>query len=140
MGETAVFRRMHLQPHNHLLTFLIAGATFANEGDPESMSPDSVRILMENIQIMNTKAFCFDVGLIRRIITMKYGPAKQVLGVPLVSEPTKCDLCVGKLLLKGDRPCRMSLYTESLGTVSATHFHKYCNNYCKGCAFVQFYG
>ena len=71
---------------------------------------------------------------------MKYGPAKQVLGVPFVPKPTKCDLCVGKLLLKGDRPCRMSLYTESLGTVPATLFHKYCNNYCKGCAFVQFYG
>ena len=55
-------------------------------------------------------------------------------------KPTKCDLCGGKLLLRGDRPCRMTLYTESLGTVPATHFHKYCNNYCKGCAFVQFYG
>ena len=69
---------------------------------------------------------------------MKYGPAKQVLGVPLVPKPTKCDLCGGKLLLRGDRPCRLTLYTESLGTVPATHFHKYCHNYRKLCAFVQY--
>ena len=33
-----------------------------------------------------------------------------------------------------------SLYTESLGTVPATHYHKYCHNYRKGCNVVQFYG
>ena len=32
------------------------------------------------------------------------------------------------------------LYTESLGTVSATQFYKYCQNYQKGCKVVQYYG
>ena len=82
MWETAVFRRMHfatsyLPPDIPHYWDIIA--TFANQGNPESssMSPESVRILMENIQIMNTKAFCLDVDLIRELITMKYGPAKQ---------------------------------------------------------------
>ena len=44
------------------------------------------------------------------------------------------------MLLRSDRPSQMTLYTDSLGTVSATHFHKYCRNYRKGCTFVQFYG
>ena len=31
-------------------------------------------------------------------------------------------------------------FIESLGTVPATHFHKYCQNHRKGCKFVQYYG
>ena len=103
MWETAVFRRMHFAtlylPHDiHHYWDIIA--TFANQGNPESSStsPESVRIVMENIQTMNTKPSCLDVNLIRELITMKYGPAKQVLGVPLVPKPTKCDLCGGNLL------------------------------------------
>ncbi len=34
----------------------------------------------------------------------------------------------------------MTLYTETLGTVPATHFHKFCHNHRKGCKVVQFYG
>ena len=34
----------------------------------------------------------------------------------------------------------MTLYTDTLGTVSATHFHKYCSKGCKGCKLIQFYG
>ena len=44
------------------------------------------------------------------------------------------------MLLRSDRPSQMTLYTDSLGPVSATHFHKYCRNYRKGCIFVHFYG
>lgn len=30
--------------------------------------------------------------------------------------------------------------TESLGTVLASHYHKYCRNSRKGCKFTQYYG
>ena len=44
-------------------------------------------------------------------------------------------------MLRCDHPSRISLYTEAYdGTVPATHYHKYCNNYCKGCTFSQHYG
>ena len=35
---------------------------------------------------------------------------------------------------------RLTLYTASLGTVPATHFHKLCRNSRKGCHVVQYYG
>lgn len=34
----------------------------------------------------------------------------------------------------------MTLYTDSMGTVPGTHYHKYCSNYRKGCKLTQFYG
>ena len=43
-------------------------------------------------------------------------------------------------MLRNDRPSHIILYTESLGTVPATQFYKYCQNYRKGCKFVQYYG
>ena len=45
-----------------------------------------------------------------------------------------------KLLFRSDRPSRLTLYTESLGTLPATHYRKYCHNYRKGCKLVHFYG
>ena len=32
------------------------------------------------------------------------------------------------------------MYTSELGTLSATHFRKYCQNSRKGCQYVQYYG
>ena len=49
-------------------------------------------------------------------------------------------MCGGKLLLRSDRPSRLTLDTESLGTLPATHYHKYCNCHRKGCKLVHFYG
>ena len=35
---------------------------------------------------------------------------------------------------------RMILYSDSMGSVPATHYHKYYSNYWKGCKLTQFYG
>ena len=112
-------------------------ATFASDG---SVSPQQAKLKMENVQMLDSEALCSDVNLTKELMAMEYGPANQALGVPLVPKQTMCQKCHGNLLLRSDRPCRMTLYTESFGTVSATHFHKYCRNYRKGCNFVQFYG
>ena len=58
---------------------------------------------------------------------MEYGPTKQSLGVPLIPSQTECSSCGGKLLLRADRPSRLSLYTKALGTVPAAQYHKYCH-------------
>lgn len=119
--------------------FLTTGivATFCNQGSP--ISPVS-QMLMENVQILNAQAFCTDEELTRELIAMEYGPTKQPLGVPLIPSQTECFSCGGKLLLRADRPSRLSLYTEALGTVPATHYHKYCHNYRKGYNVARFYG
>ena len=117
-------------------------ADFANQvvSGKSSVSPQSAKVAMDNTQVLYSEAFSSDVDLTKQLIAMEYSVTKQLLGVPLVPNQTKCFSCGGKLLLRGDRPSRMTLYTESLGTVPATHFHKFCCNYCKGCHFVQFYG
>ena len=142
VGDVGVFRRLLFAtfylpsdvPHYWNIV-----ATFCNQGSSK-VSPESAKMLMENIQILNPEAFCTDEALKREIIGMEYGPSKQPLGVPLIPSQTECFSCGGNLLLRGDRPSRLSLYTEALGTVPATHYHKYCHNYRKGCNIVQFYG
>ena len=64
----------------------------------------------------------------------------QPLGILLVSSETKCHACGGQLFLRKDHPSRLTLYTASLGTVPATHFHKLCRNSRKECHIVQYYG
>ena len=114
-------------------------ATLSSQGNSK-ITPESAKMLMENMQLLNAEAFGTDEELIRELIAMEYGPTKQLLGVLLIPSQTKCISCGGKLLLRADRSSRLSLYTSTLGTVPATHYHKYCHNYRKGCNVVQFYG
>lgn len=118
-------------------------ARFANQNINSTKSvvtPQSAKIVMENLQVLNNQAFISDAVLTSELIDMEYEITKQPLGIPLVPNQTKCLTCGGKLSLRNDRPSRISIYTKCLGTVSATHFHKYCHNYHKGCTFVQYYG
>lgn len=105
-----------------------------------SLSPESARVTMESLEFLDINAFCMEPDLVRELINMEYGPNKQPFGIPLVPKQMDCLLCGSKLLLKSDRPSRITIYTNSLGTVPATHYHKYCSKYRKGCKFVQYYG
>ena len=115
-------------------------ASFANQvvSDKSRVSPESAKVAMEKCKY-STMRHLLRTALTEQLIAMEYSVTKELLGVPLVPTQTKCSFCGGKLLLRGDRPSRMTLYTESMGTVSATHFHKYHNSR-KGCHFIQFYG
>ena len=62
------------------------------------------------------------------------------LGIVLISSNGVCKLCSGQLLVRKDRPSFPVVYTECFGTVSGTHFQKYCQNNAKGCPFMQHYG
>jgi len=117
-------------------------ATFANKccADGIGVSPESTKLLMENLLVLDSSSFSSDTKLMKELITMPYGSSKTQLGIPLIPHQSLCQLCNGKLLLKGDRPSGISLYTMTYGTVSGTHYHKYCTNYRKGCKFTQFYG
>lgn len=44
------------------------------------------------------------------------------------------------ILVRADRPSFPVVYSNDLGTVSGTHFCKYCQNNWKGCPFTQHYG
>lgn len=81
-------------------------ARFAAEGS-SSISPELAKLMMKNVQVLNTKAFCSDVELTMELIAMEYGPHKQALGVPLVPKEAKCLTCGGALLFRSDRPSKM---------------------------------
>lgn len=104
------------------------------------MTPESAKIAMENLQVLNPRSFITDAELISQLMQMEYNITKQPLGIPLVPNQTQCVSCGGKLLMRNDRPSHIMLYTESMDTVPGTHFHKFCQNYCKDCKVVQFYG
>jgi len=119
-------------------------AAFANRHctDGLAVSPESTKLLMENLLVLEGSSFATDSDLIKELIAMpyRYGSSEVQLGVPLIPQQSHCKLCKGRLLLKGDRPSGISLYTMAYGTVTGTHYHKYCSNYRKGCKFTQFYG
>ncbi len=69
---------------------------------------------------------------------MKFGKKNLPIGISLISPEVTCSSCKRSLLLRRDRPSRVTLYTTSYGTVTGWHYHKYCSN--RGCKTVQFFG
>ena len=143
--DVAVFKRMLFAaaflpeeiPH---YWEIVAAFSNKHQSAKLAVTSETTRVLMENLLFLDSKLFSMDFTMTKELITMEYGYNKQQLGIPLIPQQKECQRCNGKLLLKCDRPSRMSLYTDSFGTVPATHYHKYCNHYRKGCTFVQYYG
>lgn len=115
---------------------------FAAEGSRESIDPESTRLMMENLHLLNSKAFVQDRELTKQIIEMvdSGDVHNHPLGVILISPNQECLLCGGKLLVRADRPSHITLYTDSMVTVPATQYYKYCNKSRGGCKFMQHYG
>lgn len=114
---------------------------FACSSSPDSNNLDAqkIRVLVENIQELDERAFATDITLRQELQAMSHGAANP-LGIVLVSHRKNCLECGGKLLLRGDRPSRVTVYTESQGTVLGSHYTKFCQNYRKGCSYNQHYG
>lgn len=104
-------------------------ACFACRGSSTSLSGDKVKLLMDNLQYLNSQAFTTDDKLMKELVSGEEPlSSKQPLGIVLISDKQVCRLCGGKLLVRCDRPSRVTLYTLHLGSVLATHYHKYCKN------------
>ena len=102
-------------------------------------TPEKTRVLLENLQFLNEKAFDTDKLLFGDLLkgtSIKGHP----VGVVLISSNGICKLCEGKLLVRADRPSHLTLYTDDMGTIPATLYQKYCSNSRKGCTFTQHYG
>ena len=143
--DVTVFRRMQFaaaylpeeMPHYWEIVTSFANK---NQTDKVVVTSETTRVLIENLQFLGSKLFSMDLDLTKELITMEYGADRKQIGIPLIPPQKQCQKCNGNLLLRCDRPSRISLYTEAYGTVPATHYHKYCNNYYKGCTFSQHYG
>ena len=106
-----------------------------------SLQTESVKVAVENLHVINEKAFVSDKQLTNEIHALcTTSSTPHQIGIVLVSSHSKCQLCEGNLLVRGDRPSHITVYTETYGTVIGTHYHKHCQNHNKGCSFRQYYG
>ena len=114
---------------------------FANDSqkEPETVTELQAKLLLEKLEYMDANAFPADEKLFMELCCMK-GFHDKPLGIVLLSDNKQCKSCNGKLLVRADRPSHLTLYSNTLGTVPATHFSLYCQNWRKGCSFVQCYG
>ena len=103
------------------------------------LSLQNTRVLVENLMALNAAAFTQDFELTKELTSMSSSTGKPT-GLILMPEPSTCKECGSPLLLRSDRPSHLVLYTESLGTVPALHYHKFCQKWRHGCKLVQYYG
>ena len=101
-------------------------------------SSDKVKVLLENVKYL-AGAFDYDSHLIRELMQHE-GFHSRALGIVLISGNNTCKFCGGNLLVRADRPSFPVVYSNDFGTVTGTHFRKYCQNNWKGCRFTQHYG
>lgn len=130
--DVSVLRRMLFATANlpqELPQYWEVIARFSCLESSTSITAAEVKLLMENLQVLNHQAFSADTQLTRELINLDSKSPVEPLGVVLISKATTCRLCGGKLLLRADRPSKVTLYTEHLGTVPATHYHKYCQKH-----------
>lgn len=116
-------------------------ARFSSQLNTEEscITPEAARLAMENMQALNADAFIYDTDLTNELLQIECTVTKLPLGIPLMPNQTHCVICEGKLLLRGDRASRISLYTESLGTAQQHIFTSIVKTTEK-CKFVQYYG
>ena len=110
-------------------------------GEFASQGGESLRLAVENITVFNEQPFITDKQLIDEIYAIPTMPrASARLGIVFISSKIICSLCGRKLLIRHDRACKITVYTESFGTVIGTHYHKFCQNFRRNCTFKQYYG
>lgn len=97
------------------------------------LSVSELQTAVQNLEYLNIAAFATDKQLLGDI-------CKDSVGVVLISARQKCGTCEAKLNTRADRPRKLVLYTESSGTLPATHYRKVCSRTRHGCNFVQHYG
>ena len=102
------------------------------------VTPEQARVLMDNLHTLDAQAFSTDQQLLQDFIQMSVSPRNKPLGVVLLSKREACVMCGSKLLVRADKPSTVVLYDNNLGTLPATHFHKYCSQ--RSCPCTEFYG
>lgn len=107
----------------------------AGEISKSSITPDQVKVLIENLQALNSKAFETDINLQKELI---YFDVKKPLGIPLISLSNSCLMCGSPLQLRRDRPAPIVVYDFRCGTIPGAHYHKFCPK--RTCSFIQYYG
>ena len=107
--------------------------------DSVSVTPDQAKVFIENLKYLEPDALSNDYRLSVEL-QLFTGPKGQPLGIVLVSNNQTCLMCGSGLLIKADRPSKVTVYTDLFGTTNGTHYRKICRKFRAGCPFVQHYG
>ena len=91
-----------------------------------SAEKQDIRVLVENLEFLNEKVFCTDKQLMKELVWLG-ASSKEQLGVILISANSSCNVCGSRLIVRGDRPARVTIYTEDTGTVPGSVYRKYCS-------------
>ena len=110
-----------------------------SQSSNQSVFTSLVTMLIENIQCLDSDALTSDQELCVELLH-EVGSNGIALGIVLVSPKQSCQLCSAPLILKADRPSKITIYTDCIGTIGGTHFWKICKPFRSGCPFVQHYG
>lgn len=109
------------------------------KGSRNDITPTQARVLFENLHELNSEAFVNDQSLLQELSQHPFPPSSpHPLGIVLISPRTECCKCQGPLSLRSDRPSRIVIYDDRLGTLPGTHYHKYCRK--PRCRVHQYYG
>lgn len=112
---------------------------FGFKKSSETGCRDKVKLLLENIQFLDESAIDSDHILLKELHEHE-GINGHSLGVVLISARENCGMCGKHLLVREDRPSYPVVYSDDIGTLTGTHFRKYCSQQYKGCPFTQHYG
>lgn len=116
----------------------VATFSITSKEDRCTLSPEQARELVENLEVMESKVFTPDSVLTTEILNMKPPGSDTSYGIVLISNRTNCCKCGSKLYVRADRMSKVAIYDDSLGTISSTHYTKYCRK--RGCSLQQHYG
>lgn len=104
-----------------------------------TITPKQAQVLFENLCDLNSEAFVNDELLLQELSQHEFPhTSPRPLGIVLISCTTQCCACGGPLSLRADRPSYMTIYDDRLGTLSSTHYQKYCRK--PRCRVHQYYG
>ena len=120
-------------------SILSAFLTQQSQGKP--ICETVLKTAVENLRYLSEESLVTDNQLAKEVHSLNFpSGSKNTLGIVLISHNDACKKCGATLLVRGDRPSKITVYTETYGTVWGTHYRKFCSNFRKGCNFTQHYG
>ena len=144
ISDVSVLRRIlfavaHLPPNCPRLWEIAVQFGVGQRQSRNTITPAQAHVLFENLSELNSEAFVNDQSLLTELSQHQFPHSSSPqLGIVLISPKTVCCKCGGPLFLRADRPSRMVIYDDKLGTLPATHYHKDCRK--PQCRVHQYYG
>ena len=127
--DASVLRRLEFAANflpNTMPNYSDCLASFSLKGkeDTSTLTPQQAHQFVENLQVIDKRAFSSDLELTKEIVLMNRPRTDIPLGVVLISRKVSCRSCGSKLYIRADRASKVTVYDDNLGTLPGTHYTK----------------